>query len=102
MLVLRTVVFLMVKLAALFSLVIFQAVSVIRHAIDLMIVVLILLKSVHVSKNSDVYKYYFCQSQVIKMRDISMKLTIIFLIIIIIIINKVCCQLCFYPYMIAL
>ena len=50
MLVLRTAVILMVKLAALFSLVVIQAVSVIRYAISLMIVVLILLKSVHVSK----------------------------------------------------
>ena len=50
MLVLRTVVILMVKLAALFSLVVFQAVTVIRYAISLMIVVLILLRSVHVSK----------------------------------------------------
>ena len=52
MLVLRTAVILMVKLAALFSLVVFQAVTVIRYAISLMIVVLILLKSVHVSKNT--------------------------------------------------
>ena len=49
MLVLMTAVILMVKLAALFSLVVFQAVIVIRHAIREMIVVLILLKSVHVS-----------------------------------------------------
>ena len=58
MLVLRTAVILMVKLAALFSLLVFQAVSVIRYAISLMIVVLILLKSVHVSKT---IRYFYIQ-----------------------------------------
>ena len=62
MLVLRTVVILMVKLAALFSLVFFQAVTVIRHAIRHMIVVLILLKSVHVSKNITLHLYIVAYS----------------------------------------
>ena len=58
MLVLRTAVIPIVKLAALFSLsMVFQAVTVIRHAISLMIAVLILLKSVHVSKRV-MYNYY--------------------------------------------
>ena len=52
MLVLRTAVILILTVAALSM--VFQAVSVIRCAICLMIVVLILLKSVHVSKSSDV------------------------------------------------
>ena len=56
MLVLRTAVILLLMVAALFSLLDFQAVSVIGFAISLMIVVLILLKSVHVSKNNDVYE----------------------------------------------
>ena len=55
MLVLRTAVILTVKLAALLG---FQAVSVIRYAISLMIVVLILLKSVHVSKT---VRYFYIQ-----------------------------------------
>ena len=55
MLVLRTAVILTVKLAALLG---FQAVSVIRYAISLMIVVLILLKSVHVSKT---IRYFYIQ-----------------------------------------
>ena len=54
MLVLRTAVILILTVAALSM--VFQAVSVIRCAICLMIVVLILLKSVHVSK-SMMYKY---------------------------------------------
>ena len=56
MLVLRTAVILLLMVAALFSLLGFQAVSVIGYAISLMIVVLILLKSVHVSKINDVYE----------------------------------------------
>ena len=50
MLVLRTAVILILTVAALSM--VFQAVTVIRYAISLMIAVLILLKSVHVSKSS--------------------------------------------------
>ena len=52
MLVLRTAVILILTVAAVSM--VFQAVTVIRYAICLMIAVLILLKSVHVSKSSDV------------------------------------------------
>ena len=50
MLVLRTAVILILTVAALSM--VFQTVTVIRYAISLMIAVLILLKSVHVSKSS--------------------------------------------------